>query len=276
MSKIYLKTYFYVPHEIKFLKLNLIESYPHIDKFIICEFNRAHTGRPTKHGYIFEDHIDEFPEELRDKILYLKCDISKEVVDAYNDESAIHRVNEPLMRGYFVSQMDLDDEDIIISVDADEIVYGDKYPEIIEKVKEHDLVQLNFHQMFWKMNWLWKDYNWEAVNASKYKVYKNEYPAQFRYDGHRGLSWSDVKCGVHFSWCLPTTDDMIYKLHTYSHPSQRHAAKKEILEDAVKNQKFPFDPREFEIEELEWDDPILPKNLHKVIKIEQENEISKS
>ena len=268
MSKVYLKTYFYVPHEIKFLKLNLIEAYPHIDKFIICEFNRTHTGRPTKHGYIFEDYIDEFPEELRDKIEYLKCDISKEAVEAYNDEAAIHRVNEPLMRGYFVNKVPLEDEDIIISVDADEIIYGVKYPEIIDMVNKHNLVQLTMNQFFYKMNWLWVGYDWTAPNASKYKVYKNEYPAQFSYDSHRGIEWKE-KVGVHFSWCMDT-DEMIYKLHTYSHPSQRHCAKEEILEDAVKNKKFPFDPREFEIKELEWNDPIIPKNLDKVIKIEQE------
>jgi hypothetical protein len=36
---IYLKTYFYTEHKIKFLKLNLLETFNHIDKFIISEFN---------------------------------------------------------------------------------------------------------------------------------------------------------------------------------------------------------------------------------------------
>ena len=41
---IYLKTYFYTENEIKFINLNLMESYEHIDKFIICEANIHHTG----------------------------------------------------------------------------------------------------------------------------------------------------------------------------------------------------------------------------------------
>lgn len=256
---IYLKTYFYVKHEIKFLKLNLIEAYEHIDKFIICEFNRTHTGRPTKDGYIFENYINEFPEKLRDKILYLKCDISKEVVEAYNDEPAIHRVNEPLMRGYFVKKINLNDDDIIFSVDADEIIYGYKYPQLIELVNKHNLLQLTMYQMFYKPNYLWEGYDWTAPNVSKYKVYKNEFPAQFRYDGHRGLEYKE-KIGCHFSWCM-SIDEMIYKLHTYSHPGQRHCAKKEIMEDAVKNKKFPFDDREFKIQELNDNNTIWTKNM---------------
>ena len=53
---IYLKTYFYSPHEIKFLKLNLMEAYDYIDKFIICEYNMRHTGLSSKNDYIFEKH----------------------------------------------------------------------------------------------------------------------------------------------------------------------------------------------------------------------------
>ena len=66
MSKIYLKTYFYVEHEIKFLIMNLIEAYDHIDKFIICEHNRTHTGQPR--DFIFEKYKDRFPEEMMDRM----------------------------------------------------------------------------------------------------------------------------------------------------------------------------------------------------------------
>ncbi len=257
---IYLKTYFYVPHEIKFLKLNLIEAYPHIDKFIICEFNRTHTGRPTK-GYIFENHINEFPEELRDKILYLKCDTSKEAVEAYEREDLIHKINEPLMRGYFTSQINLDDEDIIISVDADEIIYGDRYPELLKLVEKQNIIQLKLHQFFYKMNYLWVGNDFTAPVISKYKVYKNKYPSQWRYDGQV----YQENAGCHFSWCMDV-DEMVHKLHTYSHPMYRFCAKKEILEDAIKNKKYPFDLTvNFNIEELDWNDSRLPKNLHKVI-----------
>ena len=59
MSKVYLKTYFYVEHEVKFLAMNLLEAYDHIDGFIICEHNRTHTGRPR--DYIWDEVKDQLP-----------------------------------------------------------------------------------------------------------------------------------------------------------------------------------------------------------------------
>ena len=70
---IYLKTYFYTEHEVKFLKLNLLESFNHIDKFIICEFNRTHTGEERE--YIFDNYKHLFTQEELSKIIYLPCDI---------------------------------------------------------------------------------------------------------------------------------------------------------------------------------------------------------
>ena len=63
---IYLKTYFYTEHEFKFLKLNLIEGFNYIDKFIICEYNRTQTGEPRE--YIFEKNKHIFTDEELSKI----------------------------------------------------------------------------------------------------------------------------------------------------------------------------------------------------------------
>ena len=107
---IYLKTYFYVEHEIKFLKMNLEESYDYVDKFIICEFNRTHTGMPRKF-LNKEKIIKTLPQDKIDKVLYLQCDISKMTVEAYNNEQAIHNINEPVMRSAFMKLVDINDED---------------------------------------------------------------------------------------------------------------------------------------------------------------------
>ena len=79
MSKVYLKTYFYVEHEIKFLIMNLMEAYHHVDHFIICEHNITHTGQPRE--FIFEEHKHKFPPELMDKVIYLPQDISEQTVE---------------------------------------------------------------------------------------------------------------------------------------------------------------------------------------------------
>ena len=143
---VYLKTYFYTENELKFLKLNLLESFNHIDKFIICEFNRTHTGEERE--FIFEKHKNYFTKEELSKIEYLECDISSETVYAKDDEDTIHRINEPVMRGHFVKRMNLNDDDIIISVDADEIIYEHIYPKIIDNVNTNGTTLLKLHQFF--------------------------------------------------------------------------------------------------------------------------------
>tara|TARA_R110002020_G_scaffold72542_7_gene186654 strand:+ start:21 stop:209 length:189 start_codon:yes stop_codon:yes gene_type:complete len=55
-------------------------------------------------------------------------------------------------------------------------------------------------------------------------------------------------------------DEMVYKLHTYSHPKYRFCANVDLLSDAIENKLYPFDDgTDFRIRELNPDDPVLPK-----------------
>jgi len=251
----YLKTYFYAQNEIEYLIYNLMESYQHIDKFIICEFNRTHTGHPR--DFIYQNCAKNFPKELIHKITYLKCDISSESIFADRDENATHKINEPLMRGYFVKCLPLMDDDIVISVDADEIIYSESYPEIISSVKTHDAVLLSLHNFYYKKTYLWKNCTFNAPTAAKYSFYKYKYPANWRYDGFL----LPQKVGCHFSACMDI-DSFIYKLQVYSHPQYRHFANKDILIKAIENKEYIFDKTvKFEIEEKIMSDPIYPRSM---------------
>ena len=255
MSKVYLKTYFYVEHEIKFLIMNLMEAYHHVDHFIICEHNRTHTGQPRE--FIFEEHKHKFPPEFMDKVIYLPQDISEQTVEAYENEDAIHAVNEPVMRSAFMTNLSFDNDDIIISIDADEIIYREAYDYILSEVEEKECVRLNLHQFFYKTNYLWEGKDFTSPIAAKYKVFRHHYPC----------NWRDVgpvvskRVGCHFSWCM-TPEEMVYKLHTYSHPRYRFCADEKLLKDAIENKKYPFDPSvDFNIRELDMNDEVLPECL---------------
>ena len=221
---IYLKTYFYSEHEVPFLKLNLLEAYPYIDKFLICEYNFTHTG--LKREYIWEKVKNQLPQDKMDKVQYIKGDMADIAKYAYNDGSTIHKINEPWMRGYFVKVLNLKDSDIIFSVDADEIIYGDMYPELIESVKNKGILRLKMNQFFYRVNYLWKDLIFKSSIVALYKVYKNRFPAQWR---DAGPEYPRI-VGCHFSWCM-TVDQMLHKMECYSHPEYRHLAKREILEE---------------------------------------------
>lgn len=254
---IYLKTYFYSSHEIPFIILNLMEAYEHIDKFIICEYDYTHTGIERK--YIFDNHKKQIPEKLIDKVKYLKISGKGVMKYAYNDEPLIHKINEPFMRGAFVKYINLNDDDIVISVDADEIIYGESYPKLIKEMKNNNILQLQLNQFYYRVNYHWKNIIFKGPVIAKYKVYKNKYPSQWRY---QGKIYADI-VGTHFSWCM-TIDEMLHKMDCYSHPQYRYLKNREILEDAVKNKKYPFNKKiKFDIEIIDIDKSQLIPNKMK-------------
>jgi hypothetical protein len=140
------------------------------------------------------------------------------------------------MRGFFSRMKSFDDNDIIISIDADEIIYRESYDYIVNEVNLNNVVRLNLYQFFYKTTYLWEGKDFVSPIATKYSVFRN-----------------------HFSWCM-TPEEMVYKLHTYSHPRYRFCADKEILEKAIEEKEYPFDENvDFSIRELEIDDKVLPE-----------------
>jgi hypothetical protein len=251
----YLKTHFYTENEINYINLNLQESYDKVDKFIVCEFNITHTG--AKRDFMFHHYEHLINPIYKDKLVYIPCDIANLAVDAKTNESLAHSTNELLMRGYFVKVYDFNDDDIIISVDCDEIIYNQCYDEIIEGVKKHGKVSIELNQFFYKLNYFWSDNNFIAPTGAYYKMYKDKYPSHWRYDG---VLLSGKK-GCHFSWCM-TIEDMIYKLNTYAHVKYQPFANKEILGDAITRKIYPFDlGKPFTIRTVVRNSNLLPVSL---------------
>lgn len=252
--KSYLKTYFYSEHEYEFINANLRESLNHVDSMILCEYDIHHTG--LKREMIFD--INRIDEDLRHKLEYYPCEVhGKETVEAYDDEATIHRINEPVMRSYFTKLKDFDKNDIIYSVDADEIIYERTYQKMNELVSERGKVRLLLHQFFYKKNYLWKNKVFASPGAFLYGATSPKYMNNWRDDGMEPT----FMCGAHFSWCMDVPT-MIKKLHVYSHPRYRNCADEKLLTDAIENKTYPFDPSvKFEIEELDWDDMRIPDSM---------------
>ncbi len=255
----YLKTYFYVTHELPFIKANLQEAYDSIDYFIVCEYDKTHTGMPRQ--FIGRDKLfDTLPSELHDKVLYLPLEIGKYTKEAYNNEKLIHKINEPVMRSIFMKHIEMQDDDIVISVDADEIIYRDSYKYIYEKLNDIDVLQLKLHQFFYKKTYLWENASFIAPVAAKFKYFKKSFPCNLRYEG---IIMEKV-AGCHFSWCMGV-DEMIYKLHTYSHPQYRKCADRELLTNAIEGKTYPFDPTvEFQIREISEASELLPLSMRTI------------
>jgi hypothetical protein len=259
---IYLKTLFSSPYEIKFLKLSLRESSGYIDKFIICEFDHTHTG--LKKPLIFKNYLESFTTQEKKKIVYLGVTTLDDFLLAGDNEKLAHR-NELLMRGYFVKQVGLNRNDIIISLDADEIIYRQNYNDIFNRLGLFTkAVTVPLYQFFYKINYLWENNKFIAPTICFADYYKNKFPAPWRYEGK---IYSDI-VGGHFSWCLSIAD-MIKKIKNYAHSQKYiHLAKKDVLESAVKNKTYPFDPKvNFQIKVLNIyrDVKYYPKSLYDLL-----------
>lgn len=244
---IYFKTLFYAPHELPFIMMNLWESFSYIDKFIIVESNRTYVGESKP--FIFMEYISRIPQDLREKILYIPADLSKVSVDCSlsNDGAQMHR-NEVALCDFFENNVKLMKDDIVISADADEVIYKHSYPLMLHAMEKEDVLLLPLHQFFYRMNYLWEDLTFWApqVTRASYYLFK-PFPHYWRYEGKR----FPFIAGCHFSWQL-TLDQMIYKLNTYAHKDiYGHFADKEILRDAVTRKIYPFKPdTPFTIQEL--------------------------
>ena len=140
---------------------------------------------------------------------------------------------------------------------ADEIIYGDSIGYILNQVEKYKTVALKLRQFFYKKTYLWKDKVFTSPIATYYSEINPKFPNNWRDVGE--VTHNFVGC--HFSWCM-TPDEMIHKLYTYSHPQYRACADKELLIDAIKNKKYPFDPSvKFNIEEIDPNDKKIPKSM---------------
>lgn len=124
---LYLKSYCYSKHKLPFIITNLYEGLNHIDKLILYEYNYTHTG--LKKDYEIEKVLHLIPIELKSKLLYKKIDLTNYIEYAVNDENKCHKINENIQRSWLFNDKDivLNDEDIIIDIDIDEIIYRYSY-----------------------------------------------------------------------------------------------------------------------------------------------------
>ena len=262
---IYLKSYCYNKHELAFVIANLMEGYNFIDKLLLYEYNFTHTGIPKK--YELEPLIKLIPEHLQSKLYYKKVDITNYVEYAYENGPLIHEINEPIQRSWAFNDPDIkfNNDDIIIDIDIDEIIYKSSYISLIKELEEKNRpLSIRLNQFFYKNTYLWSNLNFASPTIYKYSMTGNKIIKGLKIKNFRDVETQTSNIyGCHMSWVMPV-DYMLKKLHSYSHPEYRHFCNKEILEKAIKEKKYIFDlNRPFNIQELELNDNRIPIFLQK-------------
>jgi|TARA_B110000305_G_scaffold194229_1_gene218188 hypothetical protein len=264
---LYLKSYCYSQHELPFIIANLDEGFEHIDKLILYEYNFTHTGLPKE--YEIEKVLHLIPEHLKTKLLYKKIDLTTYIEYAVNDENKCHQINENIQRSWLFNDADiiLYDDDIIIDIDIDEIIYKDCYKDLVlELNKANKPIGIKLNQFFFKNTYLWSNLIFDAPAIYKYNmvknINKNVKGVQCKYQRYCSQKTSKIY-GCHMSWVMPI-DDMLKKIYSGAHTKYHHLGTREILEKAIEEKKYVFDlKRQFNITELDITDSRIPSTLQK-------------
>ena len=157
MSKVYIKKIISSLNELKFIKLDLSESEGIIDKIILVDANYTHSG--LKREYFSDKTFkNTFSENELERIIHLKINISSIVRKDTANPIDLH-FNERIIRGAFQYEINLKDDDIIFSLDADEVLYRITYYSIIEKIRKNDKgYLLKLHNLIYRPNNLWSNF----------------------------------------------------------------------------------------------------------------------
>lgn len=276
----YLVTHFYSKNELPFLKLNYLEGNNYIDKFVFVEFNYTKIGNKKN----FVNLNDTFNNDELKKILYFKVDLTDKIklcVD--NNEKSkeiMSTYNEPLFRSYFTNLVNFNDDDIIISVDADEIVYNNAYPKIFKEMETKDLILLKMYSLYYRLDYL-SNQTWSSAIVAKFKygntIYNKNKFGLTKFPQWRKAHCIDNKlitnfyCGAHFSWCM-TINEMINKFNCHGcgvSINFKNLSSVDILESAVKNMKYIFKSKPNlkirKIDILNNDRHIMPESIYSIL-----------
>lgn len=127
-------------NELEVLELRLNILYNYIDKFVIVEGNKTHTGGAKE--FIFEQNKSRY-EKFLDKIIYIKVDDFPSLEDSKASDDGNKWLYENYQRDAIMRGLvDCKDDDVIITSDCDEI----PNPETIKRYRSGvcSLVQYRF------------------------------------------------------------------------------------------------------------------------------------
>ncbi|MEG4054325.1 MULTISPECIES: tetratricopeptide repeat protein [unclassified Microcoleus] len=212
-------------NELDILKIRIEELKDVVDKFILVEATKTHSGQPKPLYY--KDFIHEFAE-YQDRIIHYVVDDMPEVQN--NDRWPLENYQRDCI-GFALMELECQDEDVILVSDADEIPRKNKINEAIELLSNNDFVIFTHDLYAHNLDNLRSEW-WCGTVACKYKNLKQRTVTQVRRSdagnwaadskagyinesrnfGHPYI----VKGGWSFSW-FGTPISNRYKLQSFAH-----------------------------------------------------------
>ena len=227
------------------LHLHLEELYDVVDKFVLVESTTTFVGNPKE--LFFEKHRDRYSKYL-DKIVHVVVDDTPKMNNPWNAERF---QRDAIDRG--LSQIDLNDHDIIIIGDVDEIPDVDTLSRLHEEGLTRPMsLEMDFYYYNFKCRNVDKWYHGKVV---PFKVYK-QYPQP---DNIRRSKCDTIeKGGWHLSY-FGTPEFISNKLANFSHQEYNNPTYNnlEIIKKRVEEGGDLFGRHESKFEQVET--TYLPK-----------------
>lgn len=233
MSRVILRQIFSAKHELPWMKMAIRELEGIVDEVVVTESSFTHTGSGRR--LAFGRELWGFRQLFGDVSYVPVSDEAMFRTDPRTPADLHH--NETVVRGAWAADFSLRPNDVVIAVDADEVVSRQAVQQFLsERRRRQQPHQLRLRQLFWSPHNLWFDANFVAPVITRARSAKT-FPNDWRYFG-------DVQPGCqgwHFSWCL-TVDQMLEKLSRYSHAIEFAAFRdRATLEQARTSNSYVFD-----------------------------------
>ncbi len=229
-------------NELDILDRRLAELYDVVDRFVIVEASKTHSGNPKP--YHFKDNLARY-EKYLNKVTHIMIDDYPEVPDnaTVTDKSwSIERhQRECIMRGL----TNCKDNDIIIISDADEIpnkkVIADSY------TYSYAIIGLEMDLYYYNENTLAKD-KWREARITTYSRLKEVGPCAIRYSTPY---WTIPNAGKHLSY-FGDVDQIIKKIENTAHQEYNKPEFKdpEVIKRLIEEGKDIFQRPNIEFEKL--------------------------
>ena len=220
------------------MRFNILNE--HVDKFVVVEATRDHSGNPKKLNF----DINSF-KKFKEKIIYhVVEDIPREVKN-YKKGWSPNFYRENFHRDSISKAIEnCDPEDLILISDADEIPNFDTINS--SKIKKFALLrQKNF---YYKIN-LQSENEWLGTGICYKKYLKSPQWLRNKRFLRRGfLRRLFFKTqiindgGWHFSF-LKTPEDIIKKMNAYGHGELAFKTDKQKIENSIKSKEFFINPK---------------------------------
>lgn len=134
------------------IRLNTLDAV--VDKFVIAEATRTHTGKPKE--LLFQKNQERF-KKFAEKIIYIVVDDLMPEEEVVKDSYNLPWVNENRQRnGLIRGLVETSDSDVIIVSDLDEIPRPEKVPEAVALARQGEVVR--FEQEIFAYYFNFKDY----------------------------------------------------------------------------------------------------------------------